>query len=86
MTGPQKILHLLNQAKVNFIVVGAYATIAHGAQQRTEDLDICHERTPANYKKLISILQPLHARLVDIPPHLKVPFEKVLWRKVQTSR
>jgi hypothetical protein len=28
MTGPQKIVHLLNQAKVNFIVVGAYATIA----------------------------------------------------------
>ena len=76
MIGPQKILHLLNQARVSFIVVGAYATIAHGAQQRTEDLDICHQRTPANYKKLISVLQPLHARLVDIPPDLKVPFDE----------
>jgi predicted nucleotidyltransferase len=76
MTGAQKLLHLLVEAKVNFIVVGAYATIAQGAQQRTDDLDICHERSSSNYKKLIGVLKPLHPRLVDIPPGLKVPFDE----------
>ena len=76
MTGAQKILHLLVEAGVNFIVVGAYAAIAQGAQQRTEDLDICHERSPGNYKKLIAVLRPIHARLIDLPPELKVPFDE----------
>lgn len=76
MTGPSKLLHELTAAEINFILVGAYAAIAHGSQQRTDDLDICHERSPANYKKLMQVLGPLHARPVEIPLELKVPFDE----------
>lgn len=76
MTGARRILHLLTEAEVNFIVVGAYAAIARGAQFRTDDLDICHERTPKNYKKLISVLGPLHAKLRDFPPELRADFDE----------
>jgi predicted nucleotidyltransferase len=76
MTGPDALLKLLTDAEVDFILVGAYAAIAHGSQQRTEDLDICHARTRANYKKLISVLAPLHTRPIDLPASLKVPFDE----------
>lgn len=76
MTGVEKVLRLLSEAQVKFILVGAYASIAHGSQQRTDDLDICHERTSANYRNLMRVLGPLHARPVDIPSELKVPFDE----------
>lgn len=76
MTGPSKLLRELTAAEVNFILVGAYAAIAHGSQQRTDDLDICHERSSANYKKLMQVLKPLHPRPVDIPLELKIPFDE----------
>lgn len=50
--------------------------MAHGSQQRTDDIDICHERTPTNYKNLIKVLGPLHARPVDISIELRVPFDE----------
>lgn len=76
MIGPQQILSLLVENKVRFIVVGAYAAIAHGAQYRTDDLDICHERSPSNYKQLMAVLRPIRARLIDMPAELKAPFEE----------
>lgn len=76
MTGAQKLLHLLVEAEVNFIVVGAYAAIAHGAKMPTGGFQICYERSSSNCKKLIGVLKPLHPRLVDIPPELKVPFDE----------
>ena len=76
MTNMQRLLHLLAESRVNFIVVGGLGAIAHGAQYQTQDLDICHERSRPNYKKLIAVLQPLHARLVDIPADFKAPFDE----------
>jgi hypothetical protein len=71
-----QVLQLLSEAEVHFIVVGAYASIAHGSQQVTNDLDFCHERTRSNYKNLMKVLGPLHARPVDIPLDLRVPFDE----------
>ena len=76
MSGVKKILQMLIAADVKFILVGAYAAIARGSQQRTEDLDICYERTPANYKRLTEVLRPLHAKPIDLPPELKVSFDE----------
>lgn len=76
MTGVKKILQMLSQAEVNFVLIGAYAAVAQGSQLRTEDLDICHERTPANYKRLMKVLGSLHARPIGIPDSLKVPFDE----------
>ena len=76
MTSVENVLRSLNHAKVAFILVGAYAAIAHGSQQRTDDLDVCYERTPANYRNLMKVLPPLHARLIDLPSDLKVPFDE----------
>ena len=76
MTNMERLLRLLVEGNVNFIVVGALAAIAHGAQYQTQDLDICHERSRSNYKNLMTVLQPLHAKLVDMPAELKAPFDE----------
>jgi predicted nucleotidyltransferase len=76
MTAVEDLLRNLITGQVNFILVGAYAAIAHGSQQRTDDVDICHERTTVNYKKLMTVLKPLHPRPIDLPSVLKVPFDE----------
>lgn len=61
---------VLSEAKVRFIVVGAYAAVAHGSSQVTRDLDICYERTAENMQKLAAALAPFHPHLRGVDPHL----------------
>jgi hypothetical protein len=70
MTNFKDALTILSRAKVSFIVVGAYAGVLQGSAQVTQDLDICHERTPANLKLLVAALAPYHPRLRGAPADL----------------
>src|SRR5260370_19485204 len=63
-------LSALVDAGVNFVIVGAYAAYAHGANQLTQDLDVCYERTPENLKRLASVMKDLHASLRGAPENL----------------
>jgi hypothetical protein len=63
-------LKSLTTAKVNFIVVGAYAGVVQGVVLVTRDLDICYERTPENMKRLAGALVPYHPNLRGAPPGL----------------
>ena len=65
-------LNALADAKVKFVIVGAYAGVAHGSVQVTQDLDVCYERTPENIKRLAAALAPFHPRLRGISED--VPF------------
>lgn len=69
------LLEALADNQVKFIVVGAYAAIMQGSTLRTDDLDLCYERTSDNYKKIVRALTPFKPRLRDIPEHLKAPFD-----------
>lgn len=63
-------LKSLTSAKVNFIVVGAYAGVVQGVVLVTRDLDICYERTPENMRRLATALAPYHPSLRGAPPGL----------------
>lgn len=76
MSGLEQLIKSLVDMKVKFIVVGAYAAVMHGSSVRTQDLDICHERTLDNYKKIIGALAPFRPRLRGIPDDLKAPFDE----------
>lgn len=76
MNSFQKLLKALADESVNFVVIGAFAAIAHGATQGTDDLDICYERSPSNYKKIIAAIAKFHPRLRDLPDSLKAPFDE----------
>jgi hypothetical protein len=67
ITNFEAALRVLVDAEVNFIIVGAYAAYAHGANQLTRDLDLCYERTADNMKRLALALAPLHPRLRGAP-------------------
>jgi hypothetical protein len=72
MPNPEKFLGILNQAEVEYVVVGGVALVAHGSARATFDLDICYKRSKENVEKLCIALQPFHARLRGAP--LDLPF------------
>jgi hypothetical protein len=71
-----RLLKALSDNDVKFIVVGAFAAIAHGATQGTDDLDICYERTPANYRKIVRAIAGFGPKLRGVPENLKAPFDE----------
>jgi hypothetical protein len=76
VSGIERLLKALVDSQANFIVVGAYAAIMQGSTLRTDDLDVCYERTPENYRKIIRAIRGFHPRLRDIPGDVKAPFDE----------
>src|SRR5438552_2374676 len=61
------LLHDLAAASIDFVVVGALAAVAQGAPITTHDLDIVHERSPANVDRLLAFLGSVGARYRERP-------------------
>lgn len=64
-------LTLLNEHRVECVIVGGVAGWAHGFTQATFDVDVCYSREPANLKRLAQALRSVNATLrgalQDIP-------------------
>jgi hypothetical protein len=58
-----RLLDTLDQYRVEFLLVGGIAAIAHGARCPTNDLDCVTRRTPRNLDRLAAAMRELHARL-----------------------
>lgn len=56
MTDFAALLSALGEHKVEYIVVGGAAAIAHGSARLTQDLDIVYRRTPANLDRVVAAL------------------------------
>jgi hypothetical protein len=52
----KELLALLNQHKVEYIIVGAYALAFHGVPRNTGDIDIYVSPTPSNAKRVLAAL------------------------------
>jgi len=76
VSGVEQLLKALADNQAKFIVVGAYAAIMQGSTLRTDDLDVCYERTPDNYKKIIRAIALFRPRLRGVPENLKAPFDE----------
>ena len=55
------LLKGLNEARVEFILVGGLAAVIQGAPVTTFDLDIVHRQTDKNIKKIIKFLKLVRA-------------------------
>lgn len=58
-----KLLELLHDNNVEFIIVGGLAAVAYGSSMVTQDLDICINLSPTNWdrlKKAVDDLSPMH--------------------------
>jgi hypothetical protein len=63
VSGIERLLEALANSWVRFVVVGAYAAIMQGSSQRTDDPDICYERSRDNYQRIIRAIAPFRPRL-----------------------
>ena len=55
----RELLALLNDHKVEYIIIGAYALAFHGAPRYTGDIDIFVKHTTINAQRIISALDEL---------------------------
>lgn len=56
-----RLLRALTDGDVRFIVVGGIAAVAQGAPVVTFDVDIVHERSPENVRRLLEVLSEIGA-------------------------
>ncbi len=61
MFDPERVLRLLNGARVSYLVIGGLASNLHGYDRATADLDVCYERSRENLRRLVGVLRALDA-------------------------
>jgi hypothetical protein len=72
----EKAIAVLADARVQFVVIGGAAMMAHGSAQVTQDLDVCYERSTENLRRLVGALTPYHPRLRGVPAGLPFRFDE----------
>jgi hypothetical protein len=60
---PERLLAVLVEEGVEFVLVGGYAALVHGAARPTQDVDITPATTAANLDRLTRALKRLQARI-----------------------
>lgn len=71
----EETIRALFDAGVEFVVIGGAAMGLQGSAYVTKDIDFCYARTPKNFDKLASALQPFHPVLRGAPPGLPFRFD-----------
>jgi len=71
-----RLLALLKNSAVEFIVVGGYAATAHGSAHVTVHLSIVYRRTDESISRLVATLEPLKPYLRRAPPGLPFRLDK----------
>jgi hypothetical protein len=67
------LLRALNEAGVDYVVIGGLAGMAHGSSYPSFDLDIAYARDPQNLERLAQVLRSLDVKLTNAPADL--PFQ-----------
>lgn len=62
MSDLQKLLLRLDDAGIDFVLVGGYAAMLHGSSLLTRDLDVCTALTPDTVEKLRVAFRDCHPR------------------------
>ena len=60
---PERILAVLRDHGVRFVLVGGFAAVIHGSPYLTTDVDVVPEWTRENLERLSDALEELHARV-----------------------
>jgi predicted nucleotidyltransferase len=65
-----RLLKLLNDAGVQFIVIGGVAAISHGSARFTKDVDVVYSRTADNISRIVTALAAHAPYIRGAPPGL----------------
>jgi hypothetical protein len=73
-----EIVAVLEKHAVDFVVIGGFAVILHGAERYTKDVDVVPEQSVENLARLWSALEELEARPRELaefrPEEMPMPF------------
>jgi hypothetical protein len=75
VTDFERLLAVLIEANVEFIVIGGFAATAYGSAHVTVDLDLVYRRTAENILRLAKALEPLQPYVRGAPPGLPFHFD-----------
>jgi hypothetical protein len=62
---PYAVLKALDRHRVDYVVIGAFARVIHGAEELTRGIDVVPSTRPDNLRRLKEALGELHAARVD---------------------
>ena len=80
MTDYRGLIRSLLAGRVEFIIIGGAAAIAHGASRLTEDLDLVYRRDQKNVETIIKSLAPFAPYLRGAPEGLPFKWEaQTIW-------
>lgn len=71
---PERILAVLADHGVRFVLVGGFAAVIHGSPYVTTDVDVVPERSQENLRRLSEALLALQARIWTASEPTGVPF------------
>lgn len=81
-----RLLQALVEKDVRFIVVGGLAAVAQGVPFVTFDVDVVHERSPENVRRLLAVLpHTVESRIEDAVVKL-LSLETILEIKRESTR
>jgi hypothetical protein len=60
MADLEALLKRLIDHRIEFVIIGGYAAVSHGASLMTQDVDVCCRFTPKNLLRLQEALADLH--------------------------
>ena len=63
MFDPVRICSILNEERVDYVVVGGFAAVVRGSSLPTRDIDIVPSRAPDNLERLARALRRLNAKI-----------------------
>ena len=81
----EKILRRLIAGQVEFVVIGGYAAVTHGAIDVTRDLDVCAPFTEENLLKLqaaLAEIRPHHRLTMHVAPLELIAGQCERWRNL----
>jgi predicted nucleotidyltransferase len=70
-----EFLKKLNDAEVEYVIIGGVAAILHGSPRTTLDVDVCAVLTEPNLTRIVSMLRGLNPRFRMRPDKLPMPEE-----------
>jgi hypothetical protein len=73
VTSFKRLIGVLVEGRVDFVIVGGLAATIHGSARLTQDVDVVYDRSDANVSRIVEALQPLDPYLRGAPPGL--PFD-----------
>ena len=76
---PRRVLRLLTEARVSFVVMGGAAMVAHGFRREVDDLDLIYRRSRINMSRLARSLAAIHPRPRGVDSSSVAAPDDVVW-------